>query len=186
MSGGEERIVPGNNRKMQVRRAERRELFGKARKECFLEHLAANCNVAMSAEAAGVAVGTVYAHRMKDREFAHMWWLALEQGAAKLVALRLQREVERAEALHVEGAMAPDERTAMDLLKLMTQLREHSRGLAGQNSKGARPQLASVDETCKALAKRLRAFGVREFARESGTFTGSPEDVAPESGSNEG
>jgi hypothetical protein len=99
----EEMIVPGNKRKMQVRRKGKRVLFGKGRKGTFLENLAANCNVEMSAEAAGVAVGTVYAHRMKDREFAEKWWLALEQAAAKLVALRLQWEVEKAERLAVRG-----------------------------------------------------------------------------------
>jgi hypothetical protein len=161
-------IVPGNNRKMQVRRKGKRVLFGKGRKEIFLENLAANCNVEMSAEAAGVAVGTVYAHRMKDREFAEKWWLALEQGAAKLVALRLQHEVDKAERLVVTGEMPPDERTAMDLLKLMQQLREHVRGISGQPKQAGRaPQRASVEETCKALAKRLKAFGVREGVREA-------------------
>lgn len=156
-------IVPGNNRKMQVRRKARRVLFGKVKKELFLENLAANCNVAMSAEAAGVAVGTVYNHRMKDREFAEKWWLALEQGAAKLVALRLQHEVEKVERLSVSGEMPPDEGIAMDLLKLMQQLREHVPGIAGRAKQAGRaPQRASVEETCKALAKRLRAFGVRE------------------------
>jgi hypothetical protein len=163
-------IVPGNNRKMQKRRCARRELFGKAKKECFLEHLAANCNVDMSAKAAGVAVGTVYAHRMKDREFAEKWWLALEQAAAKLIALRLQWEVEKAERLVVTGEMPPDERTAMDLLKLMTQLRQHVPGLKGEAKTGAPRQVASIEDTCKALAKRLRAFGARENARASESF----------------
>lgn len=170
----DEMIVPGNNRKMQVRRKERRVLFGKRRKEIFLEHLAATCNVAASAEAAGVAVGTVYAHRMKDREFAGKWWLALEQGAAKLVALRLQRDVERAERLIVTGDLPPDESTVMDMLKLMNQLREHVRGITGQPKQAGRaPQRASIEETCKALAKRLRAFGVREGVVPSPADAGS-------------
>ena len=61
-------IVPGNNRAMQKRRKEKRVLFGKAKKELFLEHLAANCDVAVSADVGGVAVGTVYDRRMKDPE----------------------------------------------------------------------------------------------------------------------
>lgn len=159
---GGERVVPGNGRAVQKARDGVRKLFGKARKETFLGHLASSCNVNASAEAAGVHPATAYVHRMKDREFAAKWWLAMEQGAAKLVALRLQREVERAEALTLEGAMPPDERTMIDLVKLMAQLRELSRGLSG-GAKGGRPvEVASVDDTCRALAKRLRAFGVRE------------------------
>ncbi len=155
-------IVPGNRRRMQKRRAPRRKLFGKAAKEAFLEALAATCNVQASAEAAGFGVGVVYAHRMKDREFAEKWWLALEQGAAKLVALRLQHDVAEAERLSIAGDRPPDAGTALDLLKLMTQLRAHVPGLRGDVKTGAAPQVASVEETCRALTKRLRAFGVRE------------------------
>jgi hypothetical protein len=156
-------IVAANQRPVQKRRNGARHLFCKELKKKFLEHLAAGCNVAAAAEATGVHVSTPYVHRMRDREFAAAWWLALEQGAAKLVALRLQREVERAERLTVEGAMPPDERTLPDLIKLMAQLRELSRGLAGEPRSHGRPvEVASIDETCRALAKRLRAFGVRE------------------------
>jgi hypothetical protein len=77
---GEEMIVPGNNRKMQVRTKGEGCFSGRGGKETFLENLAANCNLEMSAKAAGVAVNTVYAHRIKDREFAGKWWLALERG----------------------------------------------------------------------------------------------------------
>jgi hypothetical protein len=158
-----ESLVAGNGRALQQRRDGTRHLFGKERKQTFLEHLAATCNVTAAAEAAGVNLATPYVHRMKDREFAEKWWLALEQGAAKLVALRLQREVERAEELVLKGDMPPDERTPIDLMKLITQMREISRGLSGGETRRGRPvEVASLDETCKALAKRLRAFGVRE------------------------
>ena len=46
-------IVPGNNRRMQVRRKEKRKLFGKVRKETFVETLAATCNVAASRPSLG-------------------------------------------------------------------------------------------------------------------------------------
>jgi hypothetical protein len=168
-------IVPGNNRKMQKRRAPRRKLFGKVAKERFLEELAANCNVQASADAIGYAVGTVYAHRMKDREFAAAWWVALEQGAAKLVALRLQHDVAEAERLSVAGDQPPPADTALNLLKLMTQLHQHVPGLSGAAKTGAAPQVASMEDTCKALAKRLRAFGVREGVLPSPAPASVPE-----------
>lgn len=166
-------IVPGNRRRVQKRRWRRKELFGKKRKEIFIEALSCSCNVTAAAEAAGIVVNTAYNHRRTDPAFREMWWQALEQGAAKLVALRLQREIERAEnpsgALDVTMDGPPDERQIADLYKLIGLLKEHSRGLSadpstgsgrGGNRKGAAPQVASVEETCAALAKRLKAFGL--------------------------
>ena len=162
----EDNIVPGNRREVQVRRARRRELFGKAKKEVFLEALATTCNVTAAAEAAGVAVNTAYAHRLKDAEFRDKWWMALEQGAAKLVTLRLQREIERAEGrletLNVKLDGPPDERQIADLYKLIQLLREHSRGLGGEGKAIKPPATAGVEEMCKSLAKRLKAFEARE------------------------
>lgn len=168
----EEMIVPGNNRAMQKRRAPRRKLFGARRKEIFLEHLSCTANVAASAAAAGVSEGCVYAHRRADPEFREAFWMALEQGVAKLVALRLQRELERAEgrgngdshvgcpqtvplALRLDGP--PDEKQILDLVKLMQALRDLCRNLS-TGTKPGRPRHAELDEVCAALAKRLKAF----------------------------
>jgi len=169
-------IVPGNNRRMQRRRAPRRKLFGARRKEIFLEHLSCTANVAASAAAAGVSEGCVYAHRRADPEFREAFWMALEQGVAKLVALRLQRELERAEgmgqsgdshvgcpqtvpfvplALRLDGP--PDEKQILDLVKLMQALRDLCRNLSA-GSKPGRPRHAELDEVCAALTKRLKAF----------------------------
>jgi hypothetical protein len=162
-------IVPGNNRRMQRRRAARRKLFGARRKEVFLEHLSCTANVAASAAAAGVSEGCVYAHRRADPEFREAFWLALEQGVAKLVALRLQRELERADpstALRTGGAEdglelrldgPPDEKQILDLVKLMQALRDLCRNLS-VGTKPGRPRHAELDEVCAALAKRLKAF----------------------------
>ena len=162
----EETIVPGNKRRIQKRRTRRRALFGARKKELFLEALSCSCNVEAAAEAAGVCVNTPYTHRRKDAEFRELWWSALEQGAAKLVALRLQLELERAEAaasgrtatLKVAMDGPPDAKQIADLYKLIGLLREHSRGLSGEAKSGRPPEKATVEEACKALAKRLKAF----------------------------
>lgn len=170
LNENEENLVPGNKRAIQKRRTRRKALFGPRKKEAFLDALACTCNVAAAAEAAGVAVGTVYAHRRKDPEFRALWWEALEQGAAKLVALRLQREIERAEGTLAGGIEArmdgpPDERQIIDLYKLIALLKEHSRGIAGEPKQAGRaPDVASLEETCAAMAKRLKAFPPSEAA----------------------
>lgn len=192
MADEPDRIVPGNRRRAQRPRRGRRELFGKERKEIFLEVLATTCNVAAAAEAAGVAVNTVYAHRLKDAEFREKWWMALEQGAAKLVTLRLQREIERAEGrlqtLDVKLDGPPDERQIADLYKLIHLLREHSRGLGGEGKAGRPPATAGVDEMCKALAKRLKAFEARERGKDSPSHEATADGGPPsgEAGADQG
>jgi len=190
--GEEEMIVPGNNRRLQKRRSERRKLFGPRLKERFLEELSCTANVAASAATAGISEGCVYAHRRADPAFREAFWLALEQGVAKLVALRLQRELERAQgggadqagrggngdsceqpspapalALRLDGP--PDEKQILDLVKLMQALRDLCRNLTVGTRPG-RARHAEVDEVCAALAKRLKAFppAVEEKNAESG------------------
>ena len=90
----EEEIVPGCNRGLH----KRRNLFGKKRRETFLEHLAATCNVTASAAVAEVSVSTVYANRMKDAEFRDGWRAALEQGHAQLEAALLARAARQKES----------------------------------------------------------------------------------------
>ena len=181
--GEEEMIVPGNNRAVQRRRAARRRLFGKKAKEGFLESFSCTANVAASAEAVGFSEGAVFTHRRADPEFRAAFWMAMEQAAGKLAAPRIQREIERAEgrlAPELEAKMdgPPDARQIADLVKLMAALRDLTRNLSGEPRPGGRRALAAeLDETCRALAKRLRAFGEREQARESGTFTGTREGL---------
>ena len=195
----QEMIVPGNNRRMQKRRAPRRKLFGARRKEAFLEHLSCTANVAASAAAAGVSEGCVYAHRRADPEFREAFWLALEQGVAKLVALRLQRELERAEGkgkgngdsseelspleLRLDGP--PDEKQILDLMKLMQALRDLCRNLS-VGTKPGRPRHAELDEVCAALAKRLKAFPPVPESFETGLRQGSapPQDEREPGGAN--
>jgi hypothetical protein len=110
LNQNDENVVPGNRRRIQRRRGRRRELFGPRKKEKFLEALSCSCNVAAAAEAAGVCVNTPYTHRLKDAEFRELWWTALEQGAAKLVALRLQLELERGEAGPAPNRGTPPQR----------------------------------------------------------------------------
>lgn len=185
-------IVPGNGRRMQRRRKGRRDLFGKEKKEVFLEELATSANVAAAAEAAGVCVNTPYNHRMKDAAFREAWWAALDQGVAKLITLRMQIEIEKAEgaalgegALEVRGGRAPSIDAVADMTKLMATLREHVRGLSGPREgngkwkgQGRAPQAASVGDTIKALEKRLRAFAGRQGIPGSGGGSGGSAGAA--------
>ncbi|MGZ8420388.1 MAG: hypothetical protein ACXW27_13010 [Allosphingosinicella sp.] len=162
----EDPILTGRNGKLQRRRRTRRKLFGKTAKAAFLESFACTANAAASAAAVGFSVGAVFTHRRTDAEFRELYWVALEQAVGKLVALRVQHEIERAEGRlepGIEAAMdgPPDARQIADLVKLMAALRDLTRNLSGgerRGGEGAVPQHAGLDEVCTVLAKRLKAF----------------------------
>lgn len=162
----EDPILTGRNGKVQRRRAPRRRLFGKKAKAAFLESFACTANAAASAEAIGFSVGTVFTHRRTDPEFRELYWVAFEQALGKLVALRVQHEIERAEGTLEPGIEAgmdgpPDARQIADLVKLMAAMRDLTRNLSGserRGGEGAAPRHAGLDEVCAALAKRLKAF----------------------------
>lgn len=84
------RISPNKNRLVQVRRAGKRKLFDKARKETFLLWLAGTCNVVLSAEKAGVCDKTVYKHLLKDEAFVEAFVRALQVGYLRLEARQMQ------------------------------------------------------------------------------------------------
>lgn len=155
--------VTGRNGKPQRRRRKRRKLFGKTAKAAFLESFACTANAAASAEAVGFSVGAVFTHRREDPEFRDRYWETLEQALGKLVALRIQHEIERAEGRldpEIEARLdgPPDARQIADLVKLMAALRNLTRNLGGGERAGKAPAHAGLDEVCAALAKRLKAF----------------------------
>lgn len=148
-----------------------RKLFGRKRRAVFLEHLAATCNVAASAEAAGVTASCAYQRRMKDAEFRAEWRRALEQGYARLETELL------AEALGEGGSTGPHPARAdarvdplprarergVDKDLALHLLREHKKGLAGIDRGGAAEKRnadwSEVEDyfigKLKALRKRL-------------------------------
>lgn len=165
----EDEIVPGTNRKLHKRR-KRHNIFGKKRREIFLEHLAATCNVTASAAAAGVAVSTVYANRMRDAGFREQWAAAVEQGYARLEAAAIERAsrarpVVRGDKI-VEGPDAPEE---IDWDKAMELLRHHQRGVAGGKWPGGTlPQRVPIETVTERLIRKMRALGVNPEADDGG------------------
>jgi hypothetical protein len=169
-------IAPGKGRGNQLRRVEARKLFDDDMKDAFLAALSCSANVVMAAGEVGVDESTVYRHRRSDPEFRAGFWAALEAGCAKLAALRLQREIARAEAAADGSAAAgmegldgpPDARQIADLVKLMQALRDLTRNLSGEPKPGRAPENAGLDEMCEVLAARLEAFERREAAQAAG------------------
>lgn len=161
------RISGGNRRVVQVVREGGRKRFDAKRQALFLEWFAATCNVALSAEKAGVVPQTVFKYRMRDPAFAEGWRLAIKQGYARLEA-ELLRAATVAGAPAPDGSLAGDAPSADAPMKPETQLailKEHhaeeQRESGGKRRSGARPAALGDAELRVALAKRLVIFGIR-------------------------
>ena len=79
-------------RRVQVR-SERANGWTKAKRAVFLDHLAATCNVVISANAAGIAPPNAYALKRRDAEFAALWAAALEAGYEHIETQLLARAI---------------------------------------------------------------------------------------------
>ncbi len=151
-------VAPRGGRRWQAQRM-RRTHFTPERKEKFLEHFAATCDVTASAAVAGVSESTVYNHRRSDPAFAAGWQEALEQGYARLEAEAVAQRIAAMKALKVrlgKTLAAPDCEAAAEFERVMHLLREHKRGLAGAAGPGRRsPNGASTTRS----RRSRRGFG---------------------------
>jgi hypothetical protein len=186
MSDPQDWIVPGKNRRLvKPRGQDRRVKFGKARREIFLGHLAATCNVTASAAAAGISFSAVYRCRMRDPEFREAWEQALEQGYARLEAALLLRatggggggvDLDLDAEAPIAGADAPDQ---VDWAKGMELLRHHARGQdRSAPGFGATARRAPFDVVAAKLVKRLKALGVKP-EEETGAADGDSPHPKP-------
>lgn len=89
-------------------------LFDAARRAVFLDTLRESCHLGRSARAAGVSSGTVYAHRIRDVEFAAALEDAKAEGARRLHQGLLDRAIDDAALLDDENG--PEVETGRDVL----------------------------------------------------------------------
>lgn len=123
------------------------------KKAIFLDHLAANSSVVRSAEAAGMDDHSAYTLRRKDPEFAEAWNAALAAGYARLEAMLIERAA--------GGPVDPDA-SQMDRDLALQLLRHHRGPLEGRpRGGGAKPRMASIEETDAAILKKLKVLNKR-------------------------
>ncbi len=157
-------IVPGKNRRLvRTGGGDRRVKFTPARRELFLENLAASCNVTASAAAAGVSFSAAYRCRMRDPEFRAAWAEAIDQGYAMLEAGLLEQAMRRrrdAEAEEDEAA-GPEEPPEVDWDKALQLLRNRQGGNGGGGEGQRAPRRVPVEELAANLIRRMKALGVK-------------------------
>lgn len=164
------RVSAGNKRVVQVVREGRIKRFDAKRQAVFLEWFAATCNVALSAEKAGVVPQTVFKHRMKDPVFAEGWRQAMAQGYARLEA-ELVRAASGASPPTPTGEISATEVEAASTAEpikpelRLAILKEHNAQAERDGRSGRRPGARAVPltdaELRVALVKRLVVFGIR-------------------------
>jgi hypothetical protein len=149
-----------------VRKRKRAVEFTRTRRQTFLDHFAASCNMAASAAAAGVTDWTVRKALAADPAFAEGFDAALMVGykAMEAEALCQQQEAQATYRLSPGGPEADPEAAARTFERTMQLLREYRRrdGSIGRRPRGGiRPKVASAEEVRVAMAKALAAFEKR-------------------------
>lgn len=135
----------------------------KARRETFLDHLAATCNVRLSTAAAGMQTSSAYALRRRDPEFAALWRAALLTGYDRLEEMLLQMALQPVNAVEAGDPEdidmgAFDARLAIDLLgKHRAAAEGRTRGRGGAHRRASEEEVnAALTKRLDGLARRLR------------------------------
>jgi hypothetical protein len=124
----------------------------------FLDHLAATCNVELSAKACGFSPQTVYRRRRTDANFQRCWDEALKQGYAALEALLVRRAIEAFEGFAPDPSAATriPEMTVREALILLGHHRRNVEGGPRSRRQWARPR--SLDEMRDSILAKLEAI----------------------------
>jgi hypothetical protein len=150
--------------------------FTAERRQIFLDHLAACCNVKRAAEAAGVGISTVYDARRRDPVFAQQWDEAMEVGYATLEALLIERAATGGHYVPgdtpVPGPETIDTWLALDLLRL------RGAAKAARRPVGRPPGRASEKETTEAILAGLEVHARRRTLRRRKGADGKSEKSA--------
>jgi hypothetical protein len=169
------RIRPNKGRVLQAARTGGRKLFGRARKETFLQWFAMTGNVELAADKAGVCRQTVAKHRLSDPEFEAAYSQAIQLGVPDLRA-RLLAYMSGRPKLNVVGELEPPDDRDFDPQLAIQILREQERmmnaggsGVGRPRKAGRAPRVATNEEVTKALVKRLVTFGIRVAREEDGS-----------------
>jgi hypothetical protein len=124
----------------------------------FLDHLAATCNVKLSAKECGFSPQALYMRRRNDPAFMQRWDAALSHGYAHLEALMVQRAIEVFEgfAPDPDAPVRMPEVTVQDALILLGHHRRKMEGGPKSRREWARPR--SLDEVRDSILRKLEAI----------------------------
>lgn len=122
----------------------------------FLDHLAASCNVSLSAEAAGFSRFELYKRRRRDPAFAKRWQAALAQGYARIEAALVRRAIDALEGLSPDPDTPIPTMTVEQAMKVLDGHRNTVEGGPRSRRQWTRPR--SLDEVRDSILAKLEAI----------------------------
>lgn len=152
----DERLTGANRRPVQRQRVGHG--WTQARREAFLDHVSATCNVRAACEAVGLSQASLYSLRRRDPAFADQWRMALLAGYDRLEGELLHRALNPLEEVAVGD---PDRVIAGPVTfdQALALLDRHRRMLKNENLGQRDTQYrATQAETDAMLKKRLRSL----------------------------
>lgn len=158
-SSGPRYLSPGAGRRLQLRR-NRSVRFTEQRREIFLARFAGTCNLTEAADAAGVCIATVFAHRAKHEEFAARFQQALDQGYALLEAELVRRRLEGQQGLSAVRPTGDPEPEFDRALKLLQRWDRGRGGIGLRTVAPGRQQRSTFEEAIEALDRKLAALKI--------------------------
>jgi hypothetical protein len=184
-------VSAGNQRRVQVRTCAPG-AFTEAKRQIYLDHLAACCNMTRAAAAAGVSTVTINYHRRNDPHFAALHDEALAVGYDNLEAMLIERAAGGARYVpgpHAASAPGPDGMDIELALRLLAMRGAPARRRTGRA--GYEPRRASERELDAAILAKLEVLDRRikrekEKARQKkgspSTMMGPPSRCPGDSG----
>lgn len=152
-------ICSGIGRRLQRRRT-RSLKFNEKRQEVFLGHFAGTCNLAESAEVAGVSESTVFNYLDRDPDFAGRFEAVLAQSYRHLEAELLRRRLEAQKRQGPIEATGEFEREFDRALKLLQRWERKDGSLGPHRRVRAAKEAHSFDEAIDAIERKLKAIGI--------------------------
>lgn len=174
MEKGDQRVVGGNGRRVQVR-AIRVDGWTAARRAGFLDHLAATCNVTLSARAVGMSDASAHTVRRRDPAFAEQWTAALEAGYQHLEAKLLAYALGYGDAARTEDAAdAAGNPAAADVpfdpaaaMAMLARFRAAGSDPAQRHYTRHKVKHVTIEQVRDSLEKKLAAFAKRRAAADA-------------------
>ena len=152
----EEVLTSGGNRPVQQQRTHKG--WTPSRRERFLDHVAATCNVRAATEAVGLSQSSVYALRRRDPAFAAQWRMALLAGYDRLEEMLVSKAISVLEGVAVGdpdtvvcGAISVEQ-----AIKLLDRHRSIVKGGSGHREQRYRATQAETDAMLIARIKAMR------------------------------
>ncbi|MDJ0278947.1 hypothetical protein QLH51_19350 [Sphingomonas sp. 2R-10] len=152
----EEVLTSGGNRPVQKQRIAAG--WTPSRRERFLDHVAATCNVRAATEAVGLSQASVYALRRRDPAFAEQWRMALLTGYDRLEAILVSKAIAALEGVQVgdPDAVVAGAISVEQAIKLLDRHRAVVRPGSGRREAQLRATQAETDAMLIARIKAMR------------------------------